>query len=139
MTHNLVFTRLVSDSEDKLLGVVACGIYKTAKREWILASEQATGHPPTAAEISTYAAIWTPQLIQNATDAASSALAEFASTAIDDARPDILKEALKGGTARTVLLGMVSALLYTIFLVLVVIALKASGIDLFSITKTIGK
>lgn len=138
MAHNPIFTKLVSDSDDKLLGMVAYGIYKTSKREWILASEEISGHPPSPIEITSYAATWTPQLIQNATDAASSALAEFASAAIDEARPDILKDALKGGNTRTVLLGMLSALLYTIFLVLVVVALKASGIDIFSISKAVG-
>ncbi|RYF33046.1 MAG: hypothetical protein EOO38_30435 [Cytophagaceae bacterium] len=133
MPYNPIFTRLVVDSDDKLLGMVAYGIYKTSKREWIQSLREEQDRDPTAEELSSYAATWTPQLIQNATDAAVSALAEFASGAIDEARPNILKDALKGSSVRSVLLNMLSALLYTLALIAVVIILKASGVDLLSI------
>lgn len=139
MAHNPVFTKLVVDSDDKLLGMVAYGIYKTSKREWIHSFEEAHGRPPNNDELLAYAGIWTPQLVQNATDAAASALAEFASGAIDEARPNILKDALKGDAVRSVLLNMLAALLYTIALICVVLVLKASGIDILSIAGSVGK
>lgn len=119
--------------------MVAYGIYKTSKREWIHSFEEGAGRPPSHEELLTYAGTWTPQLIQNATDAATSALAEFASGAIDEARPNILKDALKGSAVRSVLLNMLSALLYTLALVFVVLVLKASGIDILSVAGSVGK
>lgn len=138
MAYNLVFTKLVVESEDQLLGMIAYGIYKTSKREWICSVEQEKGRAPTTEELSAYSGTWTPQLLQNATDAATSALAEFASGAIDEARPNILKDALKGDAVRTVLLNMLSALLYTIALIAVVLVLKAGGVDLLAISHAIG-
>ena len=133
MAHNPIFTKLVVDGDDKLRGMVAYGIYKTSKREWIQAFADEHGRPPMAAELSAYAGTWTPQLIQNATDAATSALAEFASGAIDEARPAILKDALKGDAMRSVLLNMLSALLYTLALIAMVVVLKRAGVDVLSI------
>ena len=123
MPHNPIFTKLVVESDDKLLGMVAYGIYKTSKREWIQSVQGTQGRGPTPEELSAYAATWTPQLILNATDAATSALAEFASGAIDEARPNILKDALKGNAVRSVLLNMLSGLLYTLALIAVVLVL----------------
>ena len=133
MAHNPIFTKLVVDGDDKLLGMVAYGIYKTSKREWIQSFTDEHDRQPTPAELTAYAGTWTPQLIQNATDAATSALAEFASGAIDEARPAILKDALKGDAVRSVLLNMLSALLYTLALIAVVLVLRKSGVDLLSI------
>ena len=128
MAHNPIFTKLVVDSDDKLLGMVAYGIYKTSKREWIQVFTEEQGRPPTTAELTAYAGTW------NATDAATSALAEFASGAIDEARPAILKDALKGDALRSVLLNMLSALLYTLGLIVVVVVLRKAGVDLLSIS-----
>lgn len=138
MPHNPIFTKLVVETDDKLLGMVAYGIYKSSKREWIQQFQVDHSRAPEVAELHAYAATWTPQLVQNATDAASSALAEFASEAIDEARSDILEDALKGDAVRTVGLGIVSTFLYTVLLILVVIVLKAAGVDLLSIAGSVG-
>ncbi|WP_375391271.1 hypothetical protein [uncultured Sphingomonas sp.] len=134
MPHNPIFTKLVVEGDDKLLGMVAYAIYKTSKREWIQSFNAERGRDPEPAELAAYAATWTPQLIQNATDAATSALAEYASGAIDEARPAILKDALKGNAVRSILLNMLSALLYTLALIAIVLVLKKSGVDLLSIS-----
>lgn len=137
MPYNPVFTKLVVDNDDKLLGMVAYGIYKTAKREWISTFEADNNRSPNGDELVAYGSTWTSQLIQNANDAATSALAEFAAGAIDEARPNILKDALKGGAVRTVLLNMLSGLLYTLALIGVVVVLKASGVDILSISSSV--
>lgn len=138
VTHNPIFTKLVTDSDDKLLGMVAYGIYKSAKKEWILQFEADHRRPPNSDELRAYALTWTPQLIQNATDAAASALAEFASEAIDEAQPDILRDALKGNSVRSIGLGIASAFIYTVLLILLVLLLKTAGVDLLSIAGTVG-
>jgi len=136
LAYNPVFKQLVEDSNDKVLGMVAYGIYKTSKREWMLAVKADKGRDPSPKELADYAATWTPQLIDNAVDAAESALAEFASVAIDGARPEIVTEALKGSAVRNVLLSMLAALLYTVALIMVALVLKAAGIDLLSVIGT---
>lgn len=139
MAHNPIVTRMVEGPGGQLLGFVSYGFYKLAKREWVQEFESAHGRAPNSEEIAAYVATWTPQQLKNATDAASSALSEFAAEAVDEARPGILKEALKGGASRSVLLSMLAALLYTAFLVLVVVALRAAGIDLLSIVNAMGR
>jgi len=138
VAHNPIFNQLVEGSDDRLLGMVAYAIYKNAKKEWVLGIQEQHGREPTQEELAAYAATWTPQLLANATDSARSALAEFASVAIDDARAGIVEEALRGGSVKSVLLSMLAALLYTVALVLVVIVLKAAGIDLVSIVGAVG-
>ncbi|MBU1385670.1 MAG: hypothetical protein KKE52_08075 [Alphaproteobacteria bacterium] len=133
MAYNPLFTRMVEEADHRLTGMVAYAIYKTAKKEWVQAYEQEHGRRPDAAKLAAYAATWTPQLIANANDAATSALSEFAAEAIDEARPSIVEEALRGDAVRSVLLSMLSALLYTVALVMVVVVLRAAGIDLISI------
>ncbi len=114
--------------------MVAYGIYKTSKREWITEFAEQNARTPNDQELSAYAATWTPQLLQNANDAASSALAAYAESVIEEARPGILKDALKGSGVRAVLLNMLAALLYTVALIFVVIVLKWAGVDLLSLT-----
>jgi hypothetical protein len=134
VAYNDIFERLVDQSDDPVRGYVAYGIYKKAKREWIQAFKAAHGGTgPTVEQTEAYVATWTPQLITNATDAAESSLAEFAASAIADARPSIVEEALKGNGLKSVLLSMLAAFLYTLLLIGVVIVLKISGVDLLSI------
>lgn len=137
MAHNPIFTKLVTDSDDKLLGMVAYSIYKSAKKEWIQQFEADHSRSPNAEELRGYAVTWTPQLIQNATDAAASALAEFASEAIDEAQPAILRDALKGSSVRSISLGVASAFIYTVLLILIVVVLRTAGVDLLSIAGSV--
>lgn len=136
MAHNPIFEELVDKADDKLLGMVAYGVYKTAKRQWIVSFTEERGRKPSAVELANYQRTWTPQLIENATDAATAALAEYASEAIDEARSDIVEEALKGTALKSVLLSMLAALLYTLFLLAVVIVLRKSGVDILSLVKS---
>lgn len=129
---------MVDEADHRLTGMVSYAIYKTAKKEWVQAFEAEHGQAPDAAQLAAYAATWTPQLISNANDAAKSALSEFAAEAIDEARSSIVEEALRGEAVRSVLLSMLAALLYTVALVMVVVVLKAAGVDVISIIGAVG-
>ena len=138
VAYNDIFEKLVDRSDDAIRGYVAYGIYKQAKREWIQAFEAAHGGVgPTAEQTEAYVATWTPQLVKNATDAAESSLAEFAASAIADARPGIVEEALKGDGLKSVLLSMLAAFLYTLALIGLVILLKLAGVDLLSLLQAV--
>lgn len=128
-----IFERLVEDENDDIHGFVAYGIYKRAKREWVSQFETENGRLPEAKEVDAYVSSWTPQVIQNAQDAASSALAAYADEAIVQAKPGIVEEALKGTWIKSVLQSMLAAVLYTIALLAVAVTLKAAGIDLLGI------
>ena len=138
LPYNTLYERLVDGSHDTVSGYVAYGIYKKAKREWLREFEARNERSPNGLEIDAYVATWTPQLIENVNDAAASALAEFAESVIADAQPGIVEDALKGSGVRSVLLSMLAALLYTVFLYCVALALKAGGIDLLGVLQNVG-
>ncbi len=64
---------------------------------------------------------------------ADQVLATFGRQLIEEERPNILEEALRGQTGKTIGLNIVSAFLYTCMLIALVVVLKRAGVDLLSI------
>lgn len=117
--YNAVFERLVSDPQD-IEGFIAYGLYKQAKREWLIAFQQQNGRRPTTTEMDAYTAHWTQTALQSLRENAESALSAYAQTAIEYERPAIEAHVLKIGRPiwKDLMIGTVSALVYSLMLVL---------------------
>ena len=93
--YNTVFDRL-SSSKEPLRSAVAYALYKNAKREWIHAFRSSNGKRPTAEETKSHPITQTDSILEAYKAQADQILAEYADAIIDDERPKILKDALRG-------------------------------------------
>jgi hypothetical protein len=132
--YNPVFEKIVGDPKDpQIVELVAYGLYKIAKREWV----QRKGRKPTGEELVAYADTWTEQQLQDKMTAAESALVVYAQNVIDDARPDILKEAFRGSGWKAFWIAIAAAVSYTIALVAIALILKTAGVDLIGVIEKV--
>lgn len=140
-SYNPIFTRFVEeekDGDDQLPGLVAYGLYKVAKREWVREYFQKHGRKPKEEELAGYAATWTESRLKGLQDQAENALAAFASTVVDANAPEIRERALRGTTLKAVGTSIAANFVYTLLLIALVILLRAAGIDLLSIAGSVG-
>jgi hypothetical protein len=134
--YNPVFEKFVSDpKKPQIVDLVAYGLYKIAKREWV----QKKGRRPTEEELAAYADTWTEQQLQDKMTAAESALVIYGESVVDDARPGILKEALRGSGWKAFWIAIAAAVSYTLALIVVAVILKAVGVDLVGIVEKVGR
>jgi len=128
--YNEVFEQLVSDAED-IEGFIAYGLYKQAKREWLLAFEVQHGRGPSPAERNAYNSYWTDTALKSLRENAESALSAYADAIIEEAAPGIEAEALKVGRPvwKDLLIGAMSAVTYSILLLVAAYLIKVFGND----------
>ena len=132
-----MYERLVDQGGNEVSGYIAYGLYKHAKREWVRNFEaDHGGRSPDGAEQASYVATYTPQIMAALETQANSILAQFASGAVDDARPEILKEALRGSAVKAIGLSLVANGIYTLLLIALVLILRYAGVDLLGIFDT---
>ena len=128
-----VFPRLVNEAEgteQKLIGFIAYGLYHDAKREWISDFRSQEGRDPHGAELRDYERSWTASRLEGLKNAAVQSIAAYTDSVLSQAETQILRNALKGGVWRGVWCGLVSALLYTLVVIGLIVILARSGIDL---------
>ena len=94
------------------------------------------GRKPTDQELDDFASTWTADRLDGLRQEAASVLTAFAEEVVEDRKADILKEALRGSSVRSVLLSMVANLFYTLPLVALAIVLARAGVDLIGILRT---
>lgn len=87
--YNPIFEKLVKHRED-VLGLVAYGIYKIAKREWVAQFGQDRQRNPNEAELTAYISTWTPSQLDNVQGTAEKVLASYAEEVIAAAEPGII-------------------------------------------------
>ena len=133
MSYNAMYERLVDGSSNTVQGYIAYGLYKSAKREWIREFETSHLRKPRPAEVQAYVDGYTQQMRDVFEAQAAGVLANFAESAVTDAKPAIVEEALKGGFWRSVTQSIAANAIYTLVLVAIVIILKRAGIDLVSL------
>lgn len=141
LSYNPIFGELVGDSaeiNDNLVGVVAYGIYKIAKREWLTEFKARCGREPTTEEVTNYTLTWTKSRKDALTFAAESSLAKFADTIISDAAPGIREAALRGTFWSAVWTSIFASALYTLFLIALAIILAWAGIDAIGLIRAAG-
>lgn len=131
--YNPIFEAFVDPDDLEVEQLVAYGLYKIAKREWATALWTRENRKPTDGELAAYIQTWTPSRLEGTRKEAKLVLSAFAGTVVEDAAPAIREEALRGTWTRTVVQGLVAALLYTLILVAVAFVLRWSGVDLLSV------
>jgi hypothetical protein len=138
--YNPIFQRFYDPSlppELQLESIVAYGLYKVAKREWASELWEREGRKPNEEDLRAYIATWTPSRIGGARDQAESIIGAYGASVIQDAAPGIREDALRGRFWQSVWPSMMAALLYTLILFAVAIALKFLGIDVLGIIEKI--
>ncbi len=128
--YNEVFERLVTDTDD-IEGFIAYGLYKQAKREWLIDFHHQYDRAPKAAEFKAYNAYWTDTSLQSLRENAESALSAYADTIVDVATPGIESQALKTGRPiwKDLLIGASSALTYSLLLIVASYLIQVFGND----------
>lgn len=140
-SYNPIFTRFVElekEGDEQLQGLVAYGLYKISKREWVKQHFERHGRKPTYDELAGYAATWTESRLSGLEEQAEGALGQFASVIVDANAPAIREEALKGTTPKAIWTSMVASFLYTLVLIGIVLALRYNGVDLLSVAGSVG-
>jgi hypothetical protein len=131
--YNPTFEELVDRADDTILGLIAYGYYKIAKREWASRIRAQIGRAPTDEELKAYIATWTPSQLQGVRERAAQVMAEYANNVIAAERPRILREALRGSFWRAVWPSMLASAFYTIALIMLVVIAARAGVDLLGI------
>src|SRR3954468_18878418 len=91
--YNPIFERLIEAAgNDRLRGLIAYGLYKTAKREWARELQKREGRKPNDDELLAYIRSWTPSQLENVQERARQALAEYAAAVIEAEQPRILRQ-----------------------------------------------
>ncbi|WP_333824043.1 hypothetical protein [Pinisolibacter sp.] len=137
--YNKMFETLVGhdrEAESNIDGLLAYGLYKLSKREWVTEFRVRKGRRPNSEEIEEYTRTWTATRLNGVRSGAKQALAVYAETVIEAATPGILKEALRGKFWNDVLKNMAANLFYTIILIFVAMVLAKAGVDLIGIFKS---
>jgi len=129
-SYNEVFERLVTDTDD-IEGFIAYGLYKQAKREWLIDFHASNHRAPKAAEFAAYNACWTETSLQALRENAESALSAYADTIVEVATPSIESEALKVGRPvwKDLVIGAMSAVTYSVLLLVAAYLIKVFGND----------
>jgi hypothetical protein len=131
--YNPVFETLVdkaAEGQDTIIGIVAYSLYKLAKREWISEFREANGRSPSADEIRNYHKAWTPSLLEGKKAEATQIIASFSEDIVEKAKPEILKDALRGSFWRATGVNVFSNFLYTLIVLGVVLVVAMTGLDI---------
>jgi hypothetical protein len=137
-SYNPIFERLV-DPDDPLVGLVAYGQYKTAKREWAESVRTNTGCVPSPDQLRAYAETWTPSRLDAIRERATLALAEHTNEFLAAERAEILREALNGSFWWSVWPSMFASALYTFALIVLVVIASQAGVDLLGIIDSLAR
>ena len=89
MAYNTVFEQFHDQDEDEVRGLVAYGLYKIAKREWV-SRASAGGRPPTPTELKAYHDTWTPANIASKQAEADAVLRSYSDAIIKQGQPRIV-------------------------------------------------
>jgi hypothetical protein len=129
-----VFPRLVKADgcREKLIGFIAYGLYQDAKRQWISDFQAREKRYPSEEELRIYERSWTTSRLEALENAAAQLVAAYTDTVVAQAEKQILRSALTGSYWRAVSRWIGSALLYTLLLFVVAIALSRSGVNLIA-------
>ena len=137
---NSIFGQFTDVEEnDRIPGLIAYGLYKTAKREWAAGIWDREHRPPNESELAGYERTWTASQIDGKRDQARNILSVYADDVVEAAAPAIEKEALRGSGVRVILYGLLTSLIYTLILLGVALGAKYAGIDLLGIVTKVGR
>lgn len=140
--YNRVFEKFVGEGDDAMsdiVGIVAYGIYKNAKKEWATDFRAAYGRPPAFSDLKAYHATWTPAQIQSARNSAAQVMTAYADSVISAEEPRILRDAVKGSFWPAVGTSIFANAVYTVGLIILAVILANAGIDLLGLVSSVSK
>ncbi len=120
-------------SSSRISGLIAYALYKQPKVDWATDFRDQNGHPPSADDLKAYQRTWTPGLVAAMREQADGALAGFGDDAVEQAKPAILKDALRGSFWKAVWSSMVAAFFYSLVLIALVLILRWNGVDVIGL------
>src|SRR4051812_34479829 len=129
-----IFPRFFKEGQDpqqKVLGLIAYGLYEEARREWADDFRARDGRYPSEDELRAYERSWTASRLDGLKNGAAQILASYADTIAAHVETQALRGALKGGFIRQVGLWLFSAVLFTVAAFGAFIAISRAGIDFF--------
>ncbi len=129
-----MFPQLVKEAdtpEQKLIGFIAYGLYEEARREWASDFQDRESRYPGGDELWAYERSWTASRLDGLRNAAVQLVAAYADTVANQLEAEVLRSALKGRFWRSVGRWLFSAVLYTLAIVGIFVALGRAGIDPF--------
>ena len=152
MALNPIFEKLIGANDTDLEALTAYALYKKHKRAWAKDIKDKTGKLPTAAQDQQfYTAVGTQDQLDRYRKDAQDILLAYSSQMVDQARPQIEREAVEGridaaankieGSASfisAIKAGVVSTLINTAVLILLAVGIRLIGIDLLSAYESMG-
>lgn len=118
--------------------MIAYGLYKIAKREWFTEFKRDNNRDPNPDEILAYTSTWTPALLDGKRSEANNIMRAYSNTVIENERPSIVEQALRGTWFDTIFKNLASAAIYTVILISLAFILKLAGIDFLQIAGEVG-
>lgn len=126
--YNTVFERLRElASGDDISSSIAYSLYKESKREWIKEIKSDLGRSPNEEELSVYSKTQTKIALAAYLSAANQILATYAESVIEDAKPHIQRDAVKGRFRSAVGSSVVGSFVFALFLLLIGLIAAYSG------------
>jgi hypothetical protein len=123
------FFRNGEDPPDKLVGLIAYGLYEEARREWVDEFKAREKRFPIPEELRAYERSWTASRLEGLKNAAVQVLASYADTVAREVEIQALRGALRGGFGRSVVRWLFSAVLFSTAVLAITVALSRAGLD----------
>ena len=132
--YNTVFQQLVSEAdpaEKQLIGLVAYGLYKVSKREWVMTFRaENDGNKPSEADQTALARGQTNTILDGYRSQAAELVAGYANAVLEGERPRIYKEAIAGSFMRSFWPSLAASTAFAAILSLIVIIAAINGVGL---------
>lgn len=128
--YNTVFEKLVAeaDADKQLVGLVAYGLYKISKREWVMQfREEHDGRKPTDEDQKAYARSLTSTILDGYRSQANEVVAGYANAVVESERPRIYKEAIAGTFLRSFWPSLAASVVFAALLALIVVIAAVNG------------
>jgi hypothetical protein len=107
------FFRNGEEPQNKLVGLIAYGLYEEARREWVDDFKGREKRFPLAEELRPYESSWTASSLDGLKNAAVQILASYADTLAREVENQALRGALRGSFVGSVVRWLVSAVLFS--------------------------
>lgn len=116
--YNTVFERLVdkADGGSEVVGLIAYGIYKVSKRQWLTDFKKGSGEKPSDEHVTVFAASQTDVTLDGYKAQAQQILAAYAEGILSEERPKIIKDAVRGLFWSSVASSIVASFFFSLFL-----------------------
>jgi hypothetical protein len=128
--YNPVFERLMAAQSGLLTGAIAYSIYKVAKREWVEDFRKVHGRRPTETEFRSHTAAQTDAILHGCVARADQILGQYAQNVVNDAKPKITEEALRGTFWRSVWPSLAASVIFAGVLALLFLIAAIMGVGL---------